>query len=141
MKLADTNVLLYAMNDDSPYNKQSLQWIEQTLAQPPGLALAWNSIVGFIRMSTRKGLLPSPLSVEQALAVVEDWLAHPNTHIVQPGERHADLLARLLLSVGAAGNFTNDAHLAAIAIEHHAELVSFDRDFQRFPGLKFHLLA
>lgn len=141
MKLADTNVLLYAMNFDSPHNQQSLQWIEETLAQPPGMALAWNSIVGFIRMSTRKGLLPSPLPVEQALAVVDDWLAHPNTHIVQPGERHADLLARLLLSVGTAGNLTNDAHLAAIAIEHNVEMVSFDRDFQRFPGLKFHLLG
>lgn len=141
MKLADTNVLLCAMNFDSPHNQQSLQWIEETLAQPPGMALAWSSIVGFIRMSTHKGLLPSPLPVAQALAVVDDWLAHPNTHIVQPGERHADLLARLLLSVGTAGNVTNDAHLAAIAIEHNIEMVSFDRDFQRFPGLKFHLLA
>lgn len=141
MKLADTNVLLYAMNVDSPYNTQALRWIEETLGQPSGLALAWTSIVGFIRLSTRKGVFRSPLPVAQALAVVDDWLAHPNTHIVQPGDRHADLLARLLLSVGTAGNLTNDAHLAAIAIEHNVEMVSFDHDFQRFPGLKFHLLA
>lgn len=141
MKLVDTNVLLYAMDVDSPYNKQALQWIEATLGQPPGMALAWISVVGFVRLSTRNGILRSPLSAAQALSVVDDWLGHPNTSVVQPGQRHADLFARLILAAGTAGNLTNDAHLAALAIEHNAEIATFDRDFKRFSGLKLELLS
>ncbi len=126
---------------DSPHHALSRHWLENTLNTPAGLGLAWLAVVGFLRLTTHPRILAKPQTVAQALGYVDDWLAHPHTHIVQPGERHADLLARLLLSMGTAGNLTNDAHLAAIAIEHNAELVSFDRDFQRFPGLKLHLLA
>ncbi len=141
MKLVDTSVLLYAVDADSPYNTQSLTWIEATLNAEPGMAIAWNAIVGFVRLSTRKGILRTPLTVVEALASVEDWLGHPNTHILHPGERHRDLLARLLLAAGTAGSLTNDAHLAALAIEHNVEIATFDRDFKRFSGLKFQLIA
>ncbi len=141
MKLADTNILVYAADVDSAHHATSREWLENTLNTPTGLGLAWLAVVGFVRLTTHPRISAKPRTVAQALGYVDDWLAHPNTHIVQPGERHADLLARLLLSVGTAGNLTNDAHLAAIAIEHNVEMVSFDRDFQRFPGLKFHLLA
>ena len=141
MKLVDTNVLLYAVDADSPYNKQSLRWIEATLNAGPGMAMAWIVVVGFVRLSTRNGILRTPLTVVESLASVEDWLGHPNTQILHPGERHRDLLARLLLAAGTAGNLTNDAHLAALAIEHDAEIATFDRDFKRFSGLKFQLIA
>lgn len=141
MKLVDTNVLLYAMDADSPYNKQSLKWIEETVSAAPGMAMAWIAIVGFVRLSTGKGILRTPLTVVEALSSVDDWLGHPNIHILHPGERHADLFARLLLAAGTAGNLTNDAHLAALAIEHHAEIGTFDRDFKRFSGLKFQLIS
>lgn len=141
MKLVDTNVLLYAVDADSPYNKQSLTWIEDTLSGEPGMAMAWIAIVGFVRLSTRSGILRKPLSVVESLASVDDWLGHPHTHILNPGDRHADLFARLLLAAGTAGNLTNDAHMAALAIEHDAEIGTFDRDFKRFSGLKFQLIA
>ncbi len=69
--------------------------------------------------------------MEDALSVIERWLAHPRAQVVNPGERHAEVLGRLLRSAGAAGNLTTDAHLAALAIEQGATLVSFDRDFAR----------
>ena len=141
MKLVDTNVLLYAVDADSPHHKQSLTWIEETLSAGPGMAMAWIAIVGFVRLSTRRGILRMPLSVVQSLASVDDWLCHPNAHILHPGQRHADLFARLLLAAGTAGNLTNDAHLAALAIEHDAEICTFDRDFKRFSGLKFQLIS
>ncbi len=141
MNLFDTNVLLYAMDANSPHHQPSREAIESALTGPQGVAFAWLAVVGFLRLSTKKGILAAPLSVEQALGVLDEWLAHPNARLLHPGERHADLLARLLLSVGTGGNLTNDAHLAALAIEHGAKMVSYDNDFKRFSGLQFQLLS
>jgi predicted nucleic acid-binding protein len=73
--------------------------------------------------------------------VVDIWLSQPTASILNPGARHAGILGRLLLAAGAAGNLVSDAHLAALAIEHGAELGSFDRDFARFAGLRVQLLT
>lgn len=80
--------------------------------------------------------LPRPLSVEDALGVVDRWLGQPRAQAVHPGERHAEILGRLLESAGTGGNLTTDAHLAALAIEHGATILSFDRDFARFDGVR-----
>jgi predicted nucleic acid-binding protein len=77
--------------------------------------------------------------VEDALRVVEHWLTHPRAQVTHPGERHAEILGQLLRSAGTAGNLTTDAHLAALAIEHGATVLSFDRDFARFPGVPWKL--
>ena len=71
-----------------------------------------------------------------ACARVRSWLDRPQAVLVHPGDRHADILFGLLEAVGAAGNLTTDAHLAALAIEHQAELHSTDADMARFPGLR-----
>ena len=76
-----------------------------------------------------------------ALGLMDSWLSHPRARILQPTERHADILARLLLAAGTAGTLTNDAHLAALAIEHNATLGTFDKDFKRFPNIRFDLLT
>ena len=135
MKLPDTNVLIHAVNPDAAQHKVAAIWLAQAFDSPSGVAL-----LGFVHITTRSGILPRPLSVTQALQAVNHWLAQPTAQIIQPGERHAPLLGRLLLGAGTAGNLTNDAHLAAPAIEHGATLGSFDRDFERFAGLRFELL-
>jgi uncharacterized protein len=141
MKLADTNLLVYAADTDSPHHVVSHQWLEDSLSSSRGLGLAWLSVIGFIRLTTHPKLSVTPRTVPQALSYVDDWLTHANCRILHPTVRHADILARLLLAVGAAGNLTNDAHLAALAIEHNAEIGTFDRDFKRFSGLQFQLLV
>ena len=141
MRLPDTNVLLYAVNSRSPQHDVARRWIESAMVDPQGVGMAWLVLVGFLRLSTRTGILPQPLPVADALSVLDDWLSQPRVSVVAPGERHAGILGRLLLSAGTAGNLTNDAHLAALAIEHNAEVGSFDRDFKRFAGLRFQLLA
>ena len=141
MRLADTNLLVYAADKDSPHHVVSHRWLEDSLSNSQGLGLAWLSVIGFIRLTTHPRLSVTPRTVPQALSYVDDWLIHANCHILHPTIRHADILARLLLSVGTAGNLTNDAHLAALAIEHSAEIGTFDRDFKRFSGLKFQLLS
>ena len=105
------------------------------------MGLAWLPLIGFVRLSTMARVMASPLSVADALADVQGWLNHPNARLLQPGERHMDILARLLLEAGTAGNLTSDAHIAALAIEHNAEVLTFDQDFARFTGLRYQLLS
>ena len=140
MKLPDTNVLVHAVNRDSPAHASAVAWLTQAFDDTAGVALAWVALLGFIRISTRRGILAQPLTLEQALAVTNQWLDHPHAHVLNPGARHAGLLGRLLSGAGAAGNLTTDAHLAALAIEHRATPGSFDHDFERFAGLDFELL-
>jgi toxin-antitoxin system PIN domain toxin len=93
------------------------------------------ALLAFVRLTTREGLFPRPLSVDQAFARVNAWLAQPSALVIHPGPDHSALIGRLLAGAGAGGNLVNDAHLAALAIAHDCPVVSFDRDFARFPGV------
>ena len=140
MQLPDTNVLLYSVNPLSPHRDRAAHWLENSFNGAPGIAFAWLALVGFIRLSTHRAILPKPLAVSDAVGMVDEWLSHPRARIIHPTERHADVLARLLLGAGTAGNLTNGAHLAALAIEHGCTVGSFDHDFKLFSGVKLELL-
>jgi len=90
-----------------------------------------------LRLTTRRGLFEHPLSIKAALDIVDSWLDQPAVTTVHPGRDHARILRQLLLTSGAGGNLTTDAHLAALAIEQNAELYSDDRYFRRFAGLRW----
>ena len=136
MKLVDANVLVHAANADAREHPSARKWIEAAFLGTEPIGFAWIALLAFIRVCTRRGLLARPLRIADAFGVVEDWLRAHNAVVVHPGEDHAAILRSLLEPVGTAGNLTSDAHLAALAIEHGAELVSFDRDFNRFEGLR-----
>lgn len=138
--MPDVNVLVAALQEQVPYHACARKAIESSFDGRAPVGLAWVALTGFVRISTRRGIFERPLGVEQALQAVDNWLNHPAAVIVNPGPRHQGLLSRLLLAAGTAGNLTTDAHLAAIAIEHNAVFASFDRDFERFAGLRFELL-
>lgn len=131
----DANLLIYAFDQESRFHERAKAWIEAIFSGEERVGLAWNVLLAFIRISTRT--LRVPLTPEQALGLVENWLTQPNASIIDPGPRHIELLSRLLLDAGTAGNLTSDAHLAAIALEHDAEVYSTDTDFGRFPGLRW----
>jgi toxin-antitoxin system PIN domain toxin len=101
------------------------------------VGLAWVAVLGFIRITTHRQVFPNPLPVAAACAHAREWLARPYVSVLHPGARHAETLFRLLESLGTGGNLTTDAHLAALAIEHQAELHSTDADFGRFSGLRW----
>jgi len=140
MKLPDVNVLLYAANADSPLQPAASAWLEAAFENPSGVGFAWVALLGFVRVGTRRGILSEPMSIETALRFLNVWLSEPGARVLHPTERHEQLLGRLLIAAGSAGNLTTDAHLAALAIEHGATLASFDRDFERFSGLDFERL-
>lgn len=140
MKLPDTNILVHAVNMDSPEHTMVLAWLRDNFASADGVALAWVALLGFVRISTRRGILPRPLSVPDALRTMNFWLDQPRARVLHPTQHHASVIGALLASAGTAGNLTTDAHLAALAIEHDAILTSFDRDFARFERLRFERL-
>jgi len=136
MILVDANILLYAYDPSSPHHHIARDWIETTLAEPGPVGLAWTVILAFLRIGTSPRVLEHPFSVTEATDIVATWLDQPLVTVLHPGERHWEILRRLLVEGQAPGPLVTDAHLAALAIEHGATLATADRDFARFPGLR-----
>ena len=137
MKLVDANVLLYAVNEDAPHHAEARAWLEASLAGAEAVGFAWVVLLAFLRLSTRPRLFPRPLGLDEAGTVVEAWLAQPPAVIAHPTGRHLALLRGLLAPTGSAANLVNDAHLAALALEHDAVVVSYDGDYSRFEGVRW----
>ena len=137
MIVPDINLLVYAYNSQSRQHEAARTWWEQLMNGRGTVGLPWVVILGFIRIATHPGILDSPLPVGSACSRVLSWLARPQTTLIHPGDRHANILFDFLEDVGSAGNLTTDAHLAALAIEHQAELHSTDADMARFRGLRW----
>lgn len=135
MRLVDANVLIHAVNVDAAEHATARSWLEHRLSGTEGVGFAWVALLAFVRIVTRPDVLEAPLPPGAAFDYVEEWLACPPATVVHPTARHLAVLRGLVEPVGTAGNLTTDAHLAALAVEHGAHLVSFDRDFGRFPGL------
>lgn len=136
MILLDANLLIYAVDTDSPHHVRARRWLEKLLSGDTAVGLPWVVVLAFIRVTTRPSVLRRQLTSEQAIAFVDEWLEQPYVEMVGPGPSHWLLLRQLLREVGAAGNLTTDAHLAALAIESGCELASTDHDFGRFPGVR-----
>ncbi len=137
MIVPDANLLIYAVNERSPFHEPARIWIEELLEGNRPVGLAWTVALAFLRVTTRPGVFESPLTVDEALSNLDDWLSHPRVRILTPTEGHWGVFQGLLRAAGTAGNLTSDAHLAAIAIEHAATVASADNDFRRFPGLDY----
>lgn len=139
MKLVDANVLLYSVNEDAPHHEEARAWLDDGLSGSEAIGFAWVVVLAFLRLATRSDLFHRPLAFEEAAAVVERWLAAAPAVVVQPTPRHLELLRGLVQTTGVAANLINDAHLAALALEHDATVASYDRDFGRFAGLRHEL--
>ncbi|MGB3896202.1 type II toxin-antitoxin system VapC family toxin [Mycolicibacter sinensis] len=131
MKIVDANVLLYAVNTAAEHHAASLGWLDRALSGGDTVGFAWVPLLAFIRLSTKEGLFPRPLRPADAMSRVSDWTTASSATIVNPTPRHADILTETLARVGTGGNLANDAHLAALATEHRAGIVSYDADFGR----------
>ncbi len=135
MNLLDANILLYAYDRSSPRHAGARQWLEGALSGPTPIAFCWPTILAFMRIATHRKAMARPLAVDDARKIVESWLEQPISTIVSPTERHWAILSGLLTSGQVSGTLVSDAHLAALAIEHGATLITNNRDFARFPGL------
>ncbi len=139
MQIVDANVLVYAVDESSAHHRPAGAWLDAALAGQETLGFTWTVLLAFFRLTTQAALFERPLAVEEAAEAVESWLEQPGVTVVEPTRRHLRLVRGLLTGVGTAGNLVGDAHLAALALEHDAEIVSFDRDFGRFEGLRWRI--
>jgi toxin-antitoxin system PIN domain toxin len=121
--LVDANVLVYAVNRRARGHAAAREWLLRALAGQEAVGFAWTVVLAFMRLTTHPAVFARPLTPGQASAVVE------------PTRRHLPLVRGLLEQVGTAGNLVGDAHLAALALEYGATMVSFDRDFAGFEGV------
>ncbi len=137
MKVVDANVLLYAVNKHAPQHDSARRGLDGALSGGEPVGFAWVVILAFLRLSTNSSLFHRPLALDEAVSVMESWISQPSAVVVQPSPRHLNLLHGLLEPVGTAANLVNDAHLAAITLEHGAEVLSFDGDFARFAGVRW----
>jgi toxin-antitoxin system PIN domain toxin len=136
MILIDVNLLLYAYNASAPEHPAARRWLQETFSKPQPVLLPWATILGFLRIATSHRIWAEPLSIAEAVDIVDSWLALPNVTVTQPGERHWSILKQLLPDSQSRGALVPDAHLAALAIEHGAGLCTNDRDFARYRGIR-----
>jgi toxin-antitoxin system PIN domain toxin len=137
MILVDANLLLYAYYPRSDQHEASRAWLEHVMSGADLVRFTWLTLWAFLRISTNPRVFERPLTTSEAEAAVAAWLAQPPAGILEPGDRHWDILRGLMRKGQTTGSLIMDAVLASIAMEHGAILHTTDRDFSRFPGLKW----
>ena len=136
MIIPDINLLLYAYNEESPFHDAARQWWENTINGSEPVGIPWVVSIGFIGLMANPNTMASPVSTTEAAGYVEEWFQHEHILLVNPDDDHIRHLRRNLQVAGGGGNLVADAHIAAIAMEHQAEVHTNDSDFDRFSGLK-----
>ncbi len=137
MILPDVNVLVYAFREAAPGHNAYRAWLERSIGGDEAFALSDVVLSAVVRLTTHPRIFAPPSTLPAALAFCDALRGQPNAVPVVPGPRHWDIFRRLCLDGNAKGNLAPDAYLAALAIEHGCELITTDRDFARFPGLRW----
>jgi hypothetical protein len=142
MRLVDVNVLVYAFREDAPRHAEYHQWVQSLVSSDEAYAVSHHVLSGFLRVVTHPRVFHPPTPLEPALAFATAFRDASNATLVAPGGRHWDIFTQLCRETDARGNLIPDAWLAALAIESGCEFVTTDRDYTRFPRLRWrHPLA
>jgi toxin-antitoxin system PIN domain toxin len=139
MILPDVNVLIYAFRQDVPEHVICRPWLTGIVEGDARFGLSPVALAAVVRVTTNPRAYRVPTPIALAFAFCENLLRQPHCQIVEPGERHWDIFQRLCIDTDTRGPRVTDAWFAALAIEWGCEWVTLDRDFARFPGLKFHV--
>ncbi len=134
--LVDVNLLLYACSAEMKEHAVARAWLEECLSSGHRVGLPWSVLLAFVRLASNPKVFEIPVSVRAAWEQVESWLDLECVWIPTPTERHREVLGRLLRDVKSDPNLVPDAHLAALSLEHGLTIMSADRDFLRFEGVK-----
>ena len=135
--LVDANILLYAVDDTSPFHRSASTWLSRALNGQRRVGLPWLSLTAFLRIVTSPRVFEAPLSPPGAWEIIDRWLAAPSAWIAVPGPRHGDVLRQLTLAHDVRAGLVTDAVLAALCVEHGLEIVSADSDFARFTEISW----
>ena len=138
MIVPDLNLLIYAHDPDSPVHESAQRWWTGLLDSVEPVGLPWTVLTGFMRLMSNPATVNPSWPPALAARTVDSWLQHPHVAAIEPGPNHAQHLVQLLDSPDAGPNTVADAHIAALAAEYDAVVHSRDRDFQRFPSVRWH---
>jgi len=137
MILTDVNVLVYAHRSDAPSHDAYRKWLEDAINSDLAYGVSDLILSGFLRIVTHPRVFATPSDLASAFAFAQEVRGQPNAVLIAPGPRHWEIFRRLCEATGARGNLLADAYLAALAIESGSEWITTDRDYSRFPGLKW----
>jgi toxin-antitoxin system PIN domain toxin len=135
--LIDVNVLAYAHRDDAADHRRFRAWLEDVIEQPEAFGVSEIVLSAFTRIVTHPRIFHPPTPLESALAFCRLLREQPNAVLISPGARHWSIFTDLCDRANARGDLVADAYLAAMAIESGCEWITTDRDFSRFPGLRW----
>jgi hypothetical protein len=133
----DVNLLLYAHDSTSERHSAARSWLGNVFSGPEPIGLPWQVVWAFLRLTTNPRIFANSLSMEKAVGIVQPWMELKQVRLLAPGERHWSLLQKMLIEGQVRGPLTTDAELAALTIEYGGVLYTTDRDFARFPGLRW----
>lgn len=135
--LVDANILLYAVDADSPFHGDAATWLTEALNGPRRVGLPWVSLTSFVRIATNPRASRDPLPPREAWEQVDEWIDAPASWIPSPGQGHREILGRLVTGLDLRANLVSDAVLAALCIEHGLDMISADSDFARFTEIRW----
>ena len=137
MILPDVNVLIYAFREDVPQHAHCNAWLKAVVASDSAFGIAPLTLAAVVRVTTNARTYTEPSSLEEVFRFGNFLLGQPHCQVVEPGERHWDIFQRLCIDTETRGPRVSDAWFAALAIEWGCEWITLDRDYARFPGLKW----
>jgi hypothetical protein len=139
MILPDVNVLVYAFRKDVPQHAICRPWLDRIVSSDVSFGISPLALAAVVRVTTHPRTAANPSELDEAFGFCDDLLGQPNCRIVEPGPRHFEIFKRLCLETSTRGPLITDAWYAALAIEWGCEWITMDRDYVRFPGLKWSL--
>ena len=137
MILPDVNVLVYAHRADAPNHAAYHRWLEQVINSDQAYGLSDMVLSGYLRIVTHPRIFDPPSDIAAALGFANQVRNQLNCILISPGTRHWAIFIRLCEQAGVKGNLIPDAYLAALAMESGSEWITTDRDYSRFPDLKW----
>lgn len=137
MILPDVNVLIYAFRPDAQHHAICKPWLDRVVLNDAAFGLSPLTLSAVARVATDHRIYSPPSPIENVLGFCDDLRHQPHCHLIEPGEHHWDIFKRLCLTTDIRGPRITDAWYAALAIEWDCEWITFDRDYARFPGLRW----
>lgn len=137
MILCDVNVCIYAFRRDAENHPQYKAWLEKAFNAEPAVGVSEMVLSAVVRIATHPRIFVHPSKLEEVMGFTHFLLEQPNTVRIMPGPHHWNIFTQLCRKVEAKGNLVTDAYFAALAIESGCEWITTDRDFSRFPGLRW----
>jgi toxin-antitoxin system PIN domain toxin len=132
----DTNILVYAHREDSPFHDVAARKLSELAEGQASWAIPWPCLHEFLAITTHPRIYDPPTPLAVALEQVDAWLEAPTLVLLAESGQHWSALRALADAGHVAGARIHDARIAALCLQHGVrELWSADRDFSRFVGL------